>query len=126
MKKQSDFWLVRLTSAAEDDLDQILQWTAERFGKKQADGYAETLLTAAKSLTAGPMIAGVKSRNDLPSDIFTLSATRSGKKARHVFLFRAEPRRDKNVIQVLRILHDAMDIPRHLNDYHDDDHDDDA
>ncbi len=116
MKKHRDFWLVRLASAAEDDLDQILQWTAERFGKKQADGYAEILMAAVKTLAAGPTLAGVKSRDDLPKDILTLHTSRSGHKARHVILFRAAPERSKKIIQVLRILHDAMDLSRHLPD----------
>lgn len=39
-------WQVRLTSAAETDFERILQWTAERFGRKQAHDYAQILLAA--------------------------------------------------------------------------------
>ncbi|MEO5337344.1 MAG: type II toxin-antitoxin system RelE/ParE family toxin [Magnetospirillum sp. WYHS-4] len=116
MSGQRDFWLVRLASAVEADLDQILQWTAEHFGEEQADSYAETLMAAVDALKAGPTTAGVKARSDLPEGILTLYAARLGRKARHVILFRAERERGRKTIQVLRILHDAMDFPRHLAD----------
>jgi toxin ParE1/3/4 len=45
--------------------------------------------------------------------LFTLHVTRRGRKGRHVVLFRMEDMKN-NVIEVLRILHDAMDFARHL------------
>jgi toxin ParE1/3/4 len=109
-----EYWRVRLASAAEADFDQILQWTAERFGKDQADVYAETLLAALDALKEGPAVAGAKARDDLSKGVLALHAARSGRKARHIILFRAETSPGKGTIQVLRILHDAMDLPRHI------------
>ena len=114
MSGQQRLWRVRLAAAAEADFDQILQWTAERFGKRRADIYTETLLAALDALKEGPTVAGVKTRDGLSKDILTLHASRSGRKARHIILFRVEPGGDERVIQILRILHDSMDLPRHL------------
>ena len=115
MNGRQRLWRVRLAAAAEADFDRILQWTAERFGKRRADIYTETLLAALDALKEGPAAAGVKNRNGLSKDILALHASRSGRKARHIVLFRVELGGDKRIIQVLRILHDAMDLPRHLS-----------
>lgn len=109
-----DYWRIRLASAAEADFDQILQWTAEHFGEDQADIYAQTLLVALDALKKGPVLTGVKVRDKLSKGVLTLHAARSGRKARHLIVFRAESDRDEKIIQVLRILHDAMDIQLHL------------
>ncbi len=110
MSGAQDYWRIRLASAAETDFDQILQWTAERFGKDQAHVYTQTLLAALDALKEGPTLSGVKTREELSKGILTLHAARLGRKARHLIVFRAVSGRDGNVIQVLRILHDAMDM----------------
>lgn len=115
MSGAQDYWRIRLASAAETDFDQILQWTAERFGKDQAHVYTRTLLAALDALKEGPTLSGVKTREELSKGILTLHAARLGRKARHLIVFRAVSGRavsgrDGNVIQVLRILHDAMDM----------------
>ncbi|MGH8699817.1 MAG: type II toxin-antitoxin system RelE/ParE family toxin [Burkholderiales bacterium] len=46
-------WPVRLSAAAEADLQDILRWTVERFGEAQARVYAETLSAALEALAAG-------------------------------------------------------------------------
>jgi len=115
MNPGRNFWRVRVSSAAEVDFDQIVRWTTEQFGEDQADNYAETLLAAFDALKEGPTLAGVRAHNDLPKGVQMLHSARSGRKSRHVILFRVEPGSDLKVIQVLRILHDAMDLPRHLD-----------
>ena len=114
MSRQEDVWQVRLAATVEADFDEIVQWTAARFGKRQANLYAETLLAALDALKEGPLLPGVKTRDDLFTGVFTLHAARSGRKARHIIVFRVDPHGDGEVLQVLRILHDAMDLPRHL------------
>lgn len=114
MSDAQDYWRIRLALAAEADFEQILQWTAEHFGEDQAGVYAQTLLAALDALKEGPTLTGVKERDELLKGVFTLHAARRGRKARHLIVFRAMSERDEKVIQVLRILHDAMDIQRHL------------
>jgi len=107
-------WTVRLSAAAESDFRQILRWTVDRFGSAQGRIYAATLSTALKALCAGPSIIGVKERSEIGSNIWTLHVARNGRKGRHFIMFRITNARDSQVIDVLRILHDGMDLERHL------------
>ena len=107
-------WPVRLTAVAEADFRQILAWTSSRFGEKQARAYGETLSAALRALTAGPTIAGARARDDIGKGMYTLHVARQGRKGRHFVVFRAGRESDHGVIEVLRLLHDSMDLERHL------------
>lgn len=107
-------WTVRLSAAAEEDYRQILRWTAENFGLPQARIYADTLSSALKALSAGPAIVGVKERGEIGTNIWTLHVARNGHKGRHFVMFRVGSIYGQNVIDVLRLLHDSMDLERHL------------
>ena len=107
-------WRVRLTAAAEADFQDILRWTLEQFGEAQARIYAETLTMALDALAAGPTVIDAKARNDIAKGLFTLHVARHGRKGRHFVIFRIGHDRDRKVIEVLRLLHDGMDLPRHL------------
>ncbi len=108
-------WNVRLTAAAEADFEGILRWTIEHFGEAQALVYAETLSMALEALTAGPTAIGVKPRDDIIKGLFSLHVARAGRRGRHFVMFRIAKEQDGGVIEVLRVLHDSMDLPRHLS-----------
>ena len=107
-------WVVRLTSAAKADFEEILRWTAEHLGETQAEAYAETLLDAIEALGTGPDAVGARARDELAKGVFTLHAARGGRKARHFIVFRVASKRGDRSVEILRILHDAMDLRRHL------------
>ncbi len=107
-------WPVRLTAAAEADFQDILRWTVKQYGEAQARVYAETLSTALEALAAGPTVIGAKTRNDIAKGLFTLHVARHGHRGRHFVMFRIGHDQGREVIEVLRLLHDAMDLPRHL------------
>ena len=110
-------WTVRLTAAAEADFEEILRWTVDQFGEAQARIYAETISAALNDLAAGPTIVGASKRDDILKGIFTLHVARKGRKGRkgrHFVMFRVGRAPDREVIEVLRLLHDAMDLQRHL------------
>lgn len=107
-------WRVRLSAAAEADYRQILRRTAENFGSAQARTYADTLSSALKAPSAGPAIIGVKERPEIGNNIRTLHVARDGRKGRHFVMFRVGGIQGNNVIDVLRLLHDNMDLERHL------------
>lgn len=115
MTRRSVGWAVRLTRAAEADFQDILIWTVEQFGARQARAYATTLMRAISALTPGPGVAGVRVREDLGSGVATFHVARARRKGRHLIVFRARTNRDEHVIEVLRILHDTMDLSRHLD-----------
>lgn len=106
-------WTVRLSAAAANDFRQILRWTEDHFGSVQARIYADTLSSALKALSAGPSVIGVKERPEIGSHIRTLHVARNGRNGRHFVLFRVAGARDGHVIDVLRLLHDSMDLVRH-------------
>jgi toxin ParE1/3/4 len=104
-------WHVRLGAAAEQDFQSILTWTAEQFGAAQARGYGEILTAAILALEDGPNILGTRPRDEIAPGLRVLHAARHGRRARHMLLYRAGP---DAVIDIVRILHDAMDIERHI------------
>jgi toxin ParE1/3/4 len=109
-------WSVRLAATAESDFEAIIGWTREQFGDVQARAYAETLTLAMGALIEGPELPGVRARSDIGKQLFALHVARKGRKGRHFVLFRADTHPNRRLIDVLRILHDSMDIQRHVPD----------
>lgn len=107
-------WVVRSTAAANADFSAILRWTQEKFGLAQAAAYTQTLIAAMSNLNAGPEVFGSKLRVELGGDIYTLHVARKGSAGRHFLVFRASNAKGPKVIEILRILHDSMDLKRHL------------
>ncbi|MBI4967446.1 MAG: type II toxin-antitoxin system RelE/ParE family toxin [Rhodospirillales bacterium] len=110
MTERRERWSVVLAAAAEADFTQILEWTAARFGAKQAEAYGETLMAAIAALTESPGQAGTKTRDDLGRGVRALPAARRGRKARHLILFRVKSGAGAKAIEVLRILHDSRHV----------------
>ncbi len=108
----SQAWTVRLSETAEAEFRGILRWTAAQFGHRQARIYAETLTSALAALAAGPSQPGVKPRPEIGKGLFTLHVARAGRKGRHFILFRVTDSADESTIDVVRLLHDSMDLPR--------------
>ena len=107
-------WTIRLAEAAGQDYQAILRWTVDNFGRAQARTYAKTLNSALQDLAQGPDVIGARLREDVGPDIHTLHVARHGRKGRHFVVFRISPSPDASIIEVLRLLHDSMDLPRHL------------
>jgi len=105
-------WKVRQTRGSRQDRAQIIRWTIRQFGTRQAEIYAETIALAIASLRDCPNITGVKQRDDLGSGIHTLHVARNGRKGRHFIVFRVS---GAHIIDVLRLLHDNMDLINHLS-----------
>jgi toxin ParE1/3/4 len=105
-------WTVRLAAQAELDFVEILAWNVENFAKTQADIYAETLTLAIEVLHDGPLLAGAQARDEIAPNIRTLHVARLGRKGRHFVVFRQT---EDRCIDVLRLLHDGMDLARHIH-----------
>ncbi|HKK32158.1 MAG TPA: type II toxin-antitoxin system RelE/ParE family toxin [Desulfomicrobiaceae bacterium] len=103
-------WTLRLSAQADLDIMEILAWTTEYFGASQAETYAETITSALEHLTQGPTVLGVKNREDIAPGIRSLHVARAGRKGRHMIIFRTAP----PFVDVLRILHDSMDMAIHI------------
>ena len=106
-------WRVRLGSAAEVDFANILKWTTENFGARQARLYRDTLVRAIGELAKGPEVAGSKSREEIAPGVRTLHIARGGRRGSHFLMCRMGP---ETTIEIVRILHDRMDLQRHIPD----------
>jgi toxin ParE1/3/4 len=104
-------WEIRLAEAAEKDFQSILVWTAEQFGETQAHRYRGVLVAALTALADGPTPLNWKPRDDIAPGLRVLHVARRGRPGRHILLYRA---RGDRLIEIVRILHDAMDLERHL------------
>jgi toxin ParE1/3/4 len=89
----------------------ILRWTAHQFGRRQASAYRATLYTAIRSLTGGPDFPGSVPRDEIGPGRRTLHIARGGRRGRHLLLYRVI---DQRTIRVIRVLHDSMDLARHV------------
>ncbi|WP_395714016.1 type II toxin-antitoxin system RelE/ParE family toxin [Reyranella sp.] len=106
-------WRIRLSNAAAVDFQGILLWTRTRFGEDQALAYENALTETLELLAEGPTTPGAKARFDIGRGIHALHVSRIRRRARHVVLFRVI---DEHRIGIVRILHDSMDLARHLSD----------
>jgi toxin ParE1/3/4 len=112
MMRTSRIWKVRLSAAAERDFREIIRWTEGRFGRDQTRIYSAMLGGALRALRAGPRALGSRVRSEIGDRLRTLQAVHGECRACHLILFRISEQ--PPVVEVLRLLHDAMDLARHL------------
>lgn len=104
-------WRVRLGAAAEVDFANILKWTTQNFGARQSRVYRDTLLQVIGELADGPNVAGSKARDEIMGGLRTLHVARRGRRGSHFLMYRVAA---KSTIEIVRILHDRMDLRRHV------------
>jgi toxin ParE1/3/4 len=98
-----------LTDAAKADIRQILRRTREQFGPLQVPKYRSLISEARKRIKENPNLG--HHREGLPPDWRLFHISGRGRPARHFLLYIL--REAEELVIVLRVLHDAMDIPRH-------------
>lgn len=102
-------WRVRVAAPARADLRAVIAWTRREFGPVQARRYRMAVEAALASLgERGPMLAGSRPAHPSRPELrrFRLSG-----RGRHALIYREAPAR---TVIVLRVLHDAMDLARHM------------
>lgn len=100
-------WTPKLSREAERDYADIIAWTVETFGSRQAQRYRALFKEAHARLARDPFANPARVRADLGAGYRILHLSRPG---RHYLVYRTEDRR----VVIVRILHDRMDLPRHL------------
>lgn len=105
-------WELRLSPLADQDILDVLQFTNDRFGEQQADDYADLIGRALTTLEDDPLDLLSKPRDDVRAGLRCLHIGQRGRNARHLFVYRVHE--DAKIVEVLRLLHDAMDLERHL------------
>ena len=106
--------IVRLAQSAEDDYREIFRLTAEHFGHRQMRLYSSIIADTIDALRDGRRASGVKDRKDISPGLLTLHVAQSRREGRHILVFRIDERSDQPIVSVVRILHDSMDIMRHI------------
>ena len=104
-------WRVRLGAAAEVDFANILKWTTDSFGARQSRSYRDTIVRAIGELAGGPEVAGSKARDEIIPGLRTLHVARHRRRGRHFLMYRVT---SGSTIEIVRILHDGMDLQRHV------------
>ena len=110
-----------LAPAARSDIREASMWSQERFGDRAARRYRDLLKQALSDIAADPERPVSKQRPDLARGVRThhlfLSRDRARGglgvvgKPRHFLVYR---RRGEAGIDVVRVLHDASELERHL------------
>jgi toxin ParE1/3/4 len=91
-----------ITQNACDDLENIAQYTFQNFGALQVNRYMAALLDSMDKLTTMPTIG--RARSDLP-DGYKMHSV-----GKHIIVYHVH----HSQLIVIRILHEKMDILRHL------------
>ena len=113
--------MVRLSAAAEADIISMLAWTEDRFGHAACRRYQTLLITALRDVASDPGRLGSAARPELGPAVrsyhLRYSRERAGTLERivrtpcHLLLYRTIV---PGIIGVGRILHDAMELERHM------------
>ena len=106
---------IRLSAEAQADIIHVLQWTQDRYGGGAGQCYERLLSSALRDLLADPLRLGSIARPKLGQDARTYhlrtDRTEAGiARPRHLILYRMRP----TTVEVGRVLHDAMELERHL------------
>ena len=110
----------RLSHAADQDIESILRETTRTFGASQRNRYAEIIRIGIEMIAAEPDRPGSRKRSDLHPEIrsfhLDLAAGRIGAAAHHIYYVKQEIAEGEEGIVILRILHERMDVQRHILD----------
>jgi toxin ParE1/3/4 len=111
---------LRLSAHAEADIAALLDWSEAHFGRAGRLRYETLVIAALDDLANDPRRAGSKERLDLGRGVrcYHLLSSRKRRRGaagnvrrpRHLILYRIRP----EFVDVGRILHDAMDVERHV------------
>lgn len=111
----------RLSHTALSDIEDVLRYSHVQFGSHARVRYQELIRTAIEDLAETPNRVGSSPRDELSKGLRSFhltyvrkqaaTATGTVQRPRHVVFYRWA---DDQVIEVARILHDAMEIRQHL------------
>jgi toxin ParE1/3/4 len=114
---------VRMTAPADADITDILIWSAEHFGPSVQVRYARLIDRAIRDLADDAERLGSRARPELGAGYRTYHLALSRERARdaggiirrprHFLLYRVV---DDTYLDIIRVLHDAMDLDRYVPD----------
>lgn len=96
---------VKFRQSAIDDLESIWRYTSQQWSEEQADNYYKSIELSCTNIGKYPQLGRLYPRLD-----DTLRGLKSGK---HIIFYQVM---NHNEIEVIRILHERMDLKRRLSD----------
>lgn len=115
--------MIRISPQACTDIADTLRFTQVRLGESVRNRYQDLLQTTFHSIAKQPTLPGSKMRDELSPGLrslhlsFNVLQKTDGRviRPRHIVFYRAGT---DQVIEILRVLHDAMEVAQHLNHLH--------
>jgi len=104
-------YTLRLSNQAVRDIAEALAFTLQQFGEKQRLIYQTIVRDALEELATDPENPRSKQRPEIHPDAWTMHLGGRGKRARHLLLYRIK---NNGFVDIARLLHDSMEIERHL------------
>lgn len=111
----------RLSEAAQGDVLGLLAWTHEQLGEVARRRYESLVVAALRDVASHPDRPGSVARPELGAGVrswhlrLSRSHVRPGvelvRRPRHFLVYRTEP----TLVVIGRVLHDAMELARHLD-----------
>jgi len=95
---------IDLTNAAVSDLQSIHNYTLQKWGEEQGDSYLDEMWARFEEILSD------SKRWRFREDLFP--KCQLAPQGKHVILFRIEG----DILQIVRVLHSAMDFSRHIPD----------
>jgi toxin ParE1/3/4 len=112
-----------IAPAAEQDMEAVLRWTQDEWGEQASIRYEALLVQAIMDAAAKPDLPGSSHRPEIAASARTYHLTHSRnhvatkvgrvKRPRHFLLYRTRP---DGLVEIGRVLHESMDISKHLPD----------
>jgi toxin ParE1/3/4 len=102
---------IKLSRKARKDIENALAWSLDQFGERQHDAYQELIREALVEIADDPTAPPARERPEIRKGIWTFHIARRGRHARHLFVYRLKRNGE---VDIVRFLHDAMDLPQHL------------
>ncbi len=99
---------IRLHPRAADDIADVLAYTLEQFGLLQYQRYEQIIEEALTRVAQRPDVGRAFPGRE---GLFLYSIGRRGQRASHQLLYRAL---QDGRVEILRLLHDSMDVRRHI------------
>ena len=113
----------RISDAARTDIIDILRRSQTQFGDQARQRYQALILAALQAIASTPYRIGSHERNELAPGLRSYHLVYSRQQAKHPHGTVKSPRdvvfyrvANDEVIEVVRLLHDAMDVQLHLPD----------
>jgi len=110
----------QISEPALADLDEILEWSAIRFGETTRGRYVALIKVAVADITANPYRIEARERSDLRAGLRSWHLKLSRERARRMGVVIHQPRHllfyrvTGSVVRITRILHEKRDLRRHF------------